>query len=468
MRSEMFWLPSLSGREEETGLLVDQYHIDAAYVSWRAGNNPVSTFDLYTRRLPFGGGYLLVAGLELALQLVGAMRFSDQDLAFLKTVRDYDDQFLEELAQFRFTGTMAAISEGEIAFADEPLLQVTAPFREALLLEAALLQIVGVSTLIATKAARIVDAAQGRSIAEFGYRRAQAPYLATRSAYIGGCVSTSFLSAAERFGIPTTGTIPHALIQAFPSEEDAFREVGSALERYSLLLDTYNVEQGIETAIRVALESRARYGHQLVAVRLDSGDILQDSKMVRKALDDARLPEVRVLASSDLDEWRIAQLIADGAPIDGFGVGTSLAVGAGSSERGVDGAALGGVYKLVWVEGGPPPIKVAGSKSTWPGRKQVVRKGSFAGDRIQLADEPVADGEQPLLQPVMRDGSIIDSIMPPLETIRERALARVAELPAVYRRLADPEHHPVDWSPSLLALRDEAVESHQRIVAESG
>lgn len=448
-------------RKGHSGLLIDQYHADSAYVSWKTGYNPQVTFDLYTRKLPFGGGYLLVAGLALALQLVEELRYSEDDVNYLRSVRAYDEGFLDELLRFRFSGEIAAIPEGEIAFADEPLLQVTAPFREALLLESSLLQLVGVSTLIATKAARIVDAAQGRAIAEFGYRRAQAPYLAARSAYIGGCVSTSFMSAGKRFGIPTTGTIPHALIQLYESEEAAFRHVAETLDRYSLLLDTYDVARGIATAIRVAQQAEAAYGHQLVAVRLDSGDILADSIMVRKALNAAGMESVLVLASSDLDEWRIADLIAGGAMIDGFGVGTSLAVGAGSPERELPGAALGTVYKLVWVEGGPPPIKVAGEKSTWPGRKQVVRLGNFEGDRIQLIDEPVGPGERPLLETAMVGGAIVNGAIPPLDETRARAMANVQCLPQRFRALDAPATYPVAWSTRLIEMRDRATASHQ-------
>ncbi|MER3439119.1 MAG: nicotinate phosphoribosyltransferase, partial [Chloroflexota bacterium] len=273
--------------ELSSGLLTDFYHVDAAYVSWRAGLNTPATFDLYTRHAPFGSAYLLTAGLEIALTFATQFHYAEEEIAYLRTLRPYDEGFLDELRRLRFTGEILAIPEGEVAFANEPLLRVTAPFREALLLESGLLHTVGVSTLIATKAARVVHAARGRPVAEFGYRRAQEPYLAARSAIIGGCASTSFLSAAHAFKVPTSGTIPHALVQLFPTEEDAFRAVAESLERYTFLLDTYDVHRAIHTAVRIALDVRQRLGHQLHAVRLDSGDLLADSRYCREVLDEA-------------------------------------------------------------------------------------------------------------------------------------------------------------------------------------
>jgi nicotinate phosphoribosyltransferase len=351
--------------------------------------------------------------------------------------------------------------EGEIAFAHEPLLRVTAPFRESLLLESALLHLVGVSTLIATKAARIVQAAEGRAVAEFGYRRSQAPYLAARSAYIGGCASSSFVAATHAFAIPTSGTIPHALIEIFDTEEAAFRAVAETLDVYNLLLDTYDVHRAIQTAAAVAREVRGRLGHRLGAVRLDSGDLVADSRYCRSVLDEAGLKDVRILASGDLDEFRIAELVAAGAPIDGFGVGTSLAVAAGSVVHGVEGGALGAVYKLVWDDDETAPIKVAGEKSTWPGKKQVVRVGAFDHDVIQLDDEPLPADRRPLLEPVVQDGQIVPGTLPTTTEIRERAALTLAALPELFRRLQHADTYPVSHSSALRALRDRAVAAHE-------
>src|SRR5437868_9320425 len=238
-------------------LMTDMYHPDSAYVSWRTGLNGLTTFDLYARTAPFGGAYLLVAGLEAALQFLQLFHYTPEELKFLANIRHYDAAFLDELATLRFTGEILALPEGSIAFPNEPIMRVTAPFREALLLEAGLLQAINLSTLIATKASRIVYAAnQGgrtRRVAEFAFRRAQEPLTVARASYIGGCASTSLLNAAYEFRLPATGTVPHALIELFPTEEEAFEAIAIAYNRYTLLLDTYNPRNAIQTAIEVAL-----------------------------------------------------------------------------------------------------------------------------------------------------------------------------------------------------------------------
>ena len=445
-----------------SGLHVDLYHIDSAFVAWRSGINQLATFDLYTRHTPFGGAFLLTAGLELALDFASSFHFSDDNIAFLRARGTYDDPFLSMLRQLRFTGEILALPEGEIAFANEPLLRVTAPFIEALFLESGLLHIIGVSTLIATKAARIVHAAAGRPIAEFGFRRAQAPFLASRSAYIGGCVSTSFVAAARKFGIPSSGTIPLALVQAFPTEADAFRAVAESLDHYSLLLDTYDIDHAIRTAVEVARDVNDRLGHKLTAVRLDSGELEADSRLVRAVLDAAGLHDVRILASGDLDEWRVRDLVRSGAKLDGFGVGTSLATGAGSAKHGVDGGALGAVYKLVWYEGAGSParIKIAGDKSTWPGKKQVARIGAFERDLIQLESESLPGDSRPLLTSVMRNGRVTPSSCPPLAGVRGRAIKVLNELPSPLQELDTDARYPVERSPLLIQMRDQAIASH--------
>jgi nicotinate phosphoribosyltransferase len=300
-----------SGRaSDRPGLLTDMYHPDAAYVSWRAGLNGQTTFELFARRAPFGGSYLLVAGLEAALDFIRDFRYADDDLAFLDQIRDYEPEFLEELRGLRFTGEVVAMPEGSIAFPNEPLLRVTAPFREAILLESGLLQAINLATLIATKASRIVWAAQGKPVSEFALRRAQEPYVVTRSARIGGCRSTSFLAAAAQYRLLASGTIPHALVQLFDNERAAFAAVAETFNRYTLLLDTYDVHRAIQTAVEVAHAYRESHGHVLAAVRLDSGDLLADSRHIRSVLDEAGLSECRILGSGDLDEYGIADLLA--------------------------------------------------------------------------------------------------------------------------------------------------------------
>lgn len=439
--------------------MTDLYHPDAAYVSWRAGLNGRTTFDLYTRSAPFDGSYLLVAGLEQALAFVRDFRYSDADLAYLARVRGYDAAFLAELRRLRFTGEILAMAEGTVAFPQEPLLRVTAPFREAILLESGLLHAIGPATLFATKAARVVHAAAGRPVAEFGFRRAQSPFVATRSAAIGGCVSTSFLAAAEALDMPPSGTIPHALVQLFSSEEEAFRAVAETFDRYTLLLDTYDVVRAIETAVRVAREVEGRTGHVMDGVRLDSGDLAADARICRAVLDEAGLTEARIRASGDLDEFRIAALVADSAPIDGYGVGTSIAVGAGDPERGIPGGALGTVYKEVWSEGSgdAAKVKAAGDKSTWPGVKQVYRSGVYEGDTIALAEEPPPPDSTALLAPVIRGGELLPGAIPRLPEIIAAAHEHLARLPERYHALEAAPTYPVRFSAALVRLRDEAL-----------
>jgi nicotinate phosphoribosyltransferase len=244
--------------------------------------------------------------------------------------------------------------------------------------------------------------------------------------------------------------------------------VAECLPRYTLLLDTYDVRRAIQTAVEVAKESRQKWGHHLAAVRLDSGDILADSRFCREVLDDAGLREVQILASGDMDEYKIGNLVAAGAPIDAYGVGTALAVGAGSVEHGVSGGALGGVYKLVWydadesgsADASEAPIKVAGPKSTWPGKKQVSRIGMFREDVIHLEDEtPLTEGRS-LLQPVARDGAILQGALPTLGEIREYATSSLAALPDKYKTIENPAEYPVRTSTRLNEMRQRAMDAH--------
>ena len=366
------------------GLLTDLYHPDAAYVAWRTGRNGVTTFDLYTRRAPFGGAYLLVAGLEAALAFVRAFRYSESDLRYLSQVRDYDPAFLEMLGRVRFTGEILAMPEGTIAFPDEPLLRVSAPFVEALLVESGLLQAINLATLLATKAARITTAAGGRRVAEFAFRRAQAPFTVARSAYIGGCASTSFVAAAERFRLPATGTIPHALVQLFDER------AGGVPGRGRELQPLHRAARHLRRAAGHRHRDRGRPGGP-GAPRPHPGRGAPGQRRPGRGQPPAcgrrsTGPGCGRRASWPQGTWTsstIADLVASGAPIDGFGVGTSLGVGAGSLAHEVEGGALGGVYKEVAYvdEDGRerPRIKLAGDKSTWPGRKEVYRIGALRG-----------------------------------------------------------------------------------------
>jgi len=451
------------------GLMTDLYHPDSMYVAWREGQNGLATFDLYARKAPFGGAFMLAAGIETALEFVREFQYGPDDLDYLARIRDYSPDFLDYLETLRFTGDIAAVREGEIVFPGEPFLRVTAPFCEALVLESGLLQAINLATLIATKAARVVYAARGRRVAEFALRRAQEPFVTTRSAYVGGCHSTSFLAGAYKFSLFATGSIPHALVQLFEDEERAFSAVAEAYSRYTLLLDTYDVRRAIGTAIKVAKKHEAAIGHTLVAVRIDSGDLVAETQYVRRALDEAGLTEVRILLSNELDEWSIAELLEKGAIFDAVGVGTRLGVGSGNVQHQVEGGFLGGIYKFshyVTPDGVEvPKLKVAGEKSTWPGIKEIYRLGSFESDLIALAREPAPEGGRRLLRPVVRGGAIIPGSMPPLGEVWEYAQRNLKALPERWRALTVDDEYPVNTGEALIRLRDQTAARHDAVAA---
>jgi len=445
-----------------TSLYTDLYHVDSAYVAWKTGQTGQATFDLYTRRNPFGGGFMLAAGLGPAIDYLRAFKYTWEDREYLERIKGYEPEFLDYLRDLQFDGEILAIPEGEIAFPNEPLLRITASFPVALLIESGLLRAVGISTLIATKAARLAISAQGRGLSDFSFRRAHEPFLSARSGYIGGCDATSFVAAAKEYDIPASGTIPHALVQAYPDELTAFRAVAATLPAYSLLLDTYDVPQGIAHAIQVGQESLESNGHRLVSVRLDSGDLNADSRMVRALLDEAGMQDVKVLVSGDMDEYTIRDLVEAGAPVDGFGVGGNLGVGLGTIASGTVGGVIGAVYKLAWYggdanEAASARIKLAGGgdKSTWPGQKLVWRVGDFARDVIGLEDEAAPAGSRPLLQPIVQDGLLLHE-PDAVKAIKVRAQASLAALPERLRALKVEvdDAYPVEMTPALQALRN--------------
>jgi nicotinate phosphoribosyltransferase len=344
----------------------------------------------------------------------------------------------------RFTGEVWAAEEGTPIFPPEPLLRVTAPLPEAQLVETALLACVGFQTSVASRAARMVDAASGRGVVEFGARRAHgvdAGILAGRAAFLGGCESTSSVEAGRRFGIPVSGTMAHSWVTAFPGELDAFRHYAGVFgDRTVILLDTYDTLAAARLLASSGLRPRA--------VRLDSGDVIALSREVRTILDDAGLRETRIFVSGDLDEWRIADIVASDAPIDGFGVGAALSTSS-------DAPSLGAIYKLVEIErdGAAVPImKLSPGKQTYPGRKQIWRvfdRGTAIEDVIALADdEQHATRGRPMLTRVMRDGKR-EVPSPPVAELRERCRAAVAALPVSVRRLRNPDRYPVRFDTTL-------------------
>lgn len=427
------------------GLATDLYQLTMA-AGYHARRHQLGTekasFELFARRLPPHRSYLVVAGLAQSVEYLRNLRFTDEEIAFLQALPVFahvSPEFFAYLREFRFSGDVWAMPEGTMAFAGEPLLRVTAPLIEAQLLETYLLATINFQTLIASKAARIVEAAHGRSIIEFGARRAHgmdAALYAARAAYIGGCIGTSNVEAAMKFNLPVFGTAAHSWVMSFDREREAFRAFHEIFpDHTTLLLDTYDTLKAAQLA--------TEFGPSLRGVRLDSGDLCQLSTQVRAILDQAGMQQTKIMASGDLDEFKITALLAQGAPIDSFGVGTEL-----STSR--DEPALGGVYKLVELNG-QPKMKLSQDKATYPYCKQVWREyaddGTFLGDTIALATELYPHREA-LLQPVLRDGELL-APLPSLAAIQAQARKQLQGLPPIYKSLQQPAHYPVRYSKAL-------------------
>ncbi len=431
-------------------LSTDLYQLTmmAGYVA--AGIRGRSTFELFVRDLPDRRGYLVAAGIEQAVEALLGLRFTGEEIAWLRSVPALaraPQAFFDELPAFRFTGDVWAVRDGEVVFGQEPLLRVSAPAMEAQLVETLLLATVNFQTSVASKAARVVEAAQGRAVVEFGSRRAHgtdAALHAARAACLAGCAATSNVEAGFRFGLPLTGTMAHSWVMTFADEIEAFRSYLSLFGNdTTLLIDTYDTVAAAQAIVDAGLRP--------AAVRLDSGDLAALARDVRRVLDAGGLTGTRILASGDLDEDRVAALVAQAAPIDAFGVGTAI-----STSRDVP--ALGGVYKLVEVERDGrlvPTMKRSEGKGTWPGSKQVWRRvcdGVAAGDVITLAEEHVPDA-RPLLAPVIRDGVRVQRAVPFAE-LRAGCQAAVAELPSGVRRVDEWDDYPVEFSRTLEQLAD--------------
>ncbi len=417
-----------------------------------------AAFEWSVRQVPANRAFLLAAGIEQALDYLLELRFNDAEIAYLRSLPAFahlPGRFFEYLSGFRFTGDVWAVEEGTPMFADEPFLRVAAPLPEAQLPETYLLAALTFQTLIATKAARTVEAAAGRGVIEFGTRRAhtaEAGVLGARAAYIGGCIGTSNVEAGRRFGIPVYGTAAHSWTLAFDTEAEAFSRLQELLgERTIYLVDTYDVEAGVENATSI--------GRPFLGVRLDSGDLDADSRLARRILDQAGCRQARIMASGDLNEHKIASLVRAAAPIDWFGAGTELATSA-------DAPALASIYKLVEIErrGRSQPVaKSSENKSSLPGAKQVFRFGDH--DVVGLADE-LFPGATPLLQPVVRQGARVAS-PEPISKLREQAQVRLAALPLACRRLESPEPYRVVYSDKLQSLTDEVRQQTSRAILTS-
>ncbi|RLE18115.1 MAG: nicotinate phosphoribosyltransferase [Acidobacteria bacterium] len=466
-----------------SGLYTDFYELTMAQAFFFSPKKDTSAiFDLYFRSNPFRGGYAVLAGIEDAVNGILQFYFDANDLDYLTSI-GFRKEFLDYLATFRFSGNIHGFREGDIVFANDPLLRVESTILEAQLIESMLLNIVNYQTLIATKAMRAVYAAKGRDVVDFGLRRAQSmgAIAGARSAYIGGATGTSNTFAAKRYGIPAVGTHAHSWIQSFDTELEAFRKYAEMYpDHTTLLVDTYStLKSGIPHAIQVAREM-AEKGHHLEAIRLDSGDLAYFSKKARKLLDNAQLESVKIVASNQLDERLIASLLEQGAPIDIFGVGTRLVTGGEQS-------ALDGIYKMSSI-GGTPTIKLSENeeKINFPGKKKVVRytngDGYFAIDGVMLEDEsedririlrhPSTEfkktrilqevlSAEPVFFPLVEEGNLC-ATFPSLDEIRQFAKMRFALLSDGHKRFVNPHLYRVGLSNRLYELRRNLIEKGHR------
>ncbi|MDX8046425.1 nicotinate phosphoribosyltransferase [Gracilibacillus sp. S3-1-1] len=453
-------------------LHTDLYQVNMAETYWRDGKaNQKAIFELYFRKLPFDNGYAVFAGLDRVLDFLDNFGFTESDLTYLKEIGGYEEDFLDYLRNMKFSGSIRSVKEGEIVFANEPLMRIEAPLAEAQLIETPLLNIVNYQTLIATKAARIKHVIGDSTVMEFGTRRAHemdAAIWGTRAAYIGGFSATSNVRAGKLFGIPIAGTHAHSMVQAYRDDYTAFKKYASTHKDCVFLVDTYDtLRSGVPNAIRVAKEFGDKINFQ--GIRLDSGDMAYLSKKARKMLDDAGFPDAKIIASNDLDEYTILNLQAQGAQIDIYGIGTKLITA-------YDQAALGGVYKLVSIEENGKmvdTIKISANpeKVTTPGTKRLYRiinneNGRSEGDYIALENEdPQSQERLKMFHPVhtyiskfvtdftavdLHEDVVVDGEItyksPSLEDIQRYMTRNMDLLWDEYKRTMKPEEYPVDLS----------------------
>ncbi|MET4563226.1 nicotinate phosphoribosyltransferase [Lysinibacillus parviboronicapiens] len=483
--------------DDSLALHTDLYQINMAESYWADGiHNRKAIFELYFRKLPFGNGYAIFAGLERMLDYLRDFRFSESDIAYLREVVGYKEDFIDYLKNIRFTGDMYSMVEGELVFANEPIVRIEAPLVEAQLIETALLNIVNYQTLIATKASRIKQIVKNETAMEFGTRRAQemdAAIWGTRAAFIGGFASTSNVRAGKLFNIPVSGTHAHALVQAYKNDYDAFHAYAKRHHDCVFLVDTYNtLKSGVPTAIKVAKELGDKIN--FIGIRLDSGDIAFLSKEARKMLDEAGFHDAKIVVSNDLDEYTILNLKAQNARVDVWGIGTKLITA-------YDQPALGAVYKMVAIENEEgqleDTIKISANaeKVSTPGLKNLYRiidrkNGKAEGDYITMHDEDPQSEERikmfhpvhtfvskfvtnfeakNLHQHVIQSGHV-GYQNPTLEEMRNYAADNLELLWDEYKRSMNPEEYPVDlsqkcWDNKMRNI-EEVREMVNRIVKE--
>ena len=443
------------------GLQTDLYQLTMAAGYFQAGKmEETATFELFFRRFPANRNYIVAAGLQQAVDYLLNLRFTNEEIGYLQSLPQFErvsDSFFEALANFRFTGDLFAVPEGTPLFPGEPFLTLRAPLVEAQIPETYLLSTIGFQSMIATKAARVAEAACGRGVVEFGTRRAHSPeagVLAGRAAYIGGCTGTSNTETGFRFGIPVFGTNAHAWVMSFTSEIEAFRQLQELLgDATAYLIDSYDTLEGARRAVSL--------GRPLWGVRLDSGNLRELAPAVRRILDNAGMTDANIMATGDLNEYKILELVAANTPIDVFGVGTELATSS-------DAPTLSVVYKLVEITGNGEhryTAKYSEDKTTLPGAKQVIRYGDY--DCLTCAHEctpakPGAPAAEALLRPVILRGELVEPV-PSVHDARERCAKSLERLPKAVRTLFSTEHHyRVEQSKELQALA-ERVRSEQEV-----
>lgn len=437
-------------------LFVDLYELTMGQCYFEEKQDVIATFDLFIRRLPPNRSYFVACGLEDAISFLEGFKFGDQSIDYLKSQKIFSDNFLEYLKNLQFTGEVQGLPEGSVFFPNEPILRVTAPIIEAQLVESALLNTFNLQTTIATKASRVVTAAQGHGVYDFSLRRTQgrdAAIKAARASYIAGCKGTSNVLAGALYGIPVAGTMAHSFVMSFESELESFRVFAKSFPQNSILLiDTYDNLRGVENAIRVAKEMEEQ-GNSVKGVRLDSGDIVSLSKVIRKKLDEAGFKSVRIFASGNLDEYKIEKLLKRGAMVDDFGVGTKM----GTSE---DIPHSDVIYKIVQLGNKAgrflPTMKLSQGKVTYPGKKQIFRfrdnKGLFTKDVVGLEGEKI--GGEPLLVKLMENGKRVYT-SPGINQIRDFTLKNLSALPSKYKILKGNIIYPVEISPGLKILMED-------------
>lgn len=459
--------------DDSLALHTDAYELSMMQTYWKQGmGNRRAVFEAFFRKMPFNNGYAVYVGLDHIIRYIKNLHFTASDIDYLKSTGQFDNDFLEYLRDFRFTGSLRSFEEGDFVFNHEPILQVDAPMIEAQLVETAILNILNYQIMIATKASRIRSVVGDQSVMEFGTRRAQeldASIWGTRAAYIGGFNATSNVRAGKLFGIPISGTHAHALVQAYMNDYDAFKAYAQTHHDCVFLVDTFDtLKSGVPNAIKVAKEFGDKINFQ--GVRIDSGDMAYLSKRVRTMLDEAGFPDAKIFASNGLDEKTIQNLKMQGAKIDVWGIGTKLITA-------YDQPTLGAVYKLVAFENEygemVDTIKISNNvgKMSTPGKKQVWRindrlDGKSEGDYITLADEdprklsqinmfnprfPLQQKDvsdftaRPMLKDIWRDGEFVYT-EPSLEEIRDHRIESLAALWDEYKRDLNPEVYPVDLS----------------------